>query len=362
MRAALFTDFKAPLTVRDVPVPRPGDDDAIVAVRACGICRSDWHGWMGHDTDVRPPHVPGHEFAGVVAAVGAGVRGWRVGDRVTAPFSCGCGICPECRSGNHQVCDAYTQPGFTHWGAFAEFVEVRHADTNLVSLPAALDFVTAASLGCRFATAFRAVVDRARAVAGEWVAVHGCGGVGLSAVMIARALGARVVAVDVRSDRLAAARDAGAEETIDASVVDAAERIHGVTGRGAQVSLDALGSRETSVASIRCLAKRGRHVQVGLLVGDQARPPLPMELVVGRELEILGSHGLQAPAYPRMFALMRDGRLDPRRLVSDVVSLSEGADLLTRFDQFPHRGITVIEFPEAAADLEGTTSRIVGRG
>lgn len=361
MRAAIFTEFRGPLTLRDVPVPRPGIDAAIVAVRACGICRSDWHGWMGHDADVRPPHVPGHEFAGVVAAVGEGVRGWRIGARVTAPFSCGCGTCPECRSGNQQVCDSYTQPGFTHWGAFAEFVEVRHADTNLVALPADVDFVAAASLGCRFATAFRAVVDRARTVAGEWVAVHGCGGVGLSAVMIARALGARVVAVDVRADRLAAARAAGAEETIDASVVDAAERINAITGRGAQVSLDALGSRDTSIASIRCLAKRGRHVQVGLLVGDQARPSLPMELVVGRELEILGSHGLAAPAYPRLLALLRDGGLDPRRLVSDVVSLAEGADLLTRFDRFPHRGITVIEFPESAADPSGSSSPAVGR-
>lgn len=345
MLAAVFTTFRTPLVVRDVPVPQPRPDGAVVAVRACGICRSDWHGWMGHDADVHPPHVPGHEFAGVVAALGEEVRGWRIGARVTAPFSCGCGTCPECTSGNHQVCDAYTQPGFTHWGAFAEFVEVRHADTNLVALPDDLDFVAAASLGCRFATAFRAVVDRARTAAGEWVAVHGCGGVGVSAVMIARALGARVVAVDVRADRLVAARAAGAEETIDASAVDPAERIVALTGRGAQVSLDALGSRETSIASIRCLAKRGRHVQVGLLVGDQARPPLPMELVIGRELEILGSHGLAAPAYPRMFTLLRRGGIDPHDLVSDVVSLAEGADLLARFDRCPHRGITVIGLP-----------------
>lgn len=347
MRAAVYDSFRTPLTVRDVAMPRPRRDAAIVTVLACGICRSDWHGWMGHDADVQPPHVPGHEFAGVVGALGEDVRTWRIGDRVTAPFSCGCGACPECRSGNHQVCDAYTQPGFTHWGAFAEFVEVRHADTNLVALPDDVEFVAAASLGCRFATAFRAVVDRARTVAGEWVAVHGCGGVGLSAVMIARAAGARVVAVDMRGDRLDAAHAAGAEETIDASGVDPARRIHAITGRGAHVSIDALGSRVTSTASIRSLAKRGRHVQIGLLLGDEAAPPLPMDLVIGRELEILGSHGLQAPAYPRLFELLRAGGVDPRRLVSDVVTLAEGADLLPRFDRFPHAGITVIDFPEA---------------
>lgn len=343
MRAAIFTEFRGPLTVRDVPVPRPGVDAAIVAVRACGICRSDWHGWMGHDTDVRPPHVPGHEFAGVVAAIGAGVRGWRIGDRVTAPFSCGCGTCPECRSGNHQVCDAYTQPGFTHWGGFAEEVEIRHAETNLVRLPEQVDFVAAASLGCRFATAFRAVVDRGRTAPGDWVAIHGCGGVGLSAVMIARARGGRVIAVDIRGDRLAAARALGAEETIDASTTDAAARIQAITGRGAQVALDALGSHATSIAAVRSLAKRGRHVQVGLLVGDQAAPPLPMDLVIARELEILGSHGLAAPAYGRLFDLLAAGNLDPRSLVSDVVSLEAGADLLGRFHTFPHRGVTVIE-------------------
>ena len=342
MRAALYTAFRTPLVVTDVPAPEPRPDAAVIEVRACGICRSDWHGWMGHDADVRLPHVPGHELAGVVTRLGRDVVSWRVGDRVTVPFSCGCGSCHECRSGNHQVCDAYTQPGFTHWGGFADEVEIRHADTNLVRIPERIDFVAAASLGCRFATAFRAVVDRGRTAPGDWVAIHGCGGVGLSAVMIARAVGARVIAVDVRGDRLAAARSLGAEETIDASTADAVARIHTVTGRGAQVALDALGSHATSIAAVRSLAKRGRHVQVGLLVGTEAAPALPMDLVIGRELEILGSHGLAAPDYGRLFDLLAAGHLDPRSLVSDVVSLEAGADLLGRFHTFPHRGVTVI--------------------
>ena len=345
MLAALYDRFRAPLTVREVPPPELRDDAVVVAVRACGICRSDWHGWMGHDADIRLPHVPGHELAGIVLRCGAAVRCWRAGDRVTAPFCCGCGNCPECHSGNHQVCDVYTQPGFTHWGAFAEQVEIRHADTNLVHLPDRIDFIAAASLGCRFATAFRAVVDRGRTRAGDWVVVYGCGGVGLSAVMIAKAIGGRVIAVDVRADRLDVARALGAEETVDADKMDAVERVRAITGRGASVAIDALGSHATSAAALRSLAKRGRHVQVGLLLGDQAAPALPMDLVISRELEILGSHGLAAPDYRRLFELLDDGHIDPRRLVSDVVSLGEGADLLGRFHEFPHRGVTVIGFP-----------------
>lgn len=206
MRAAFFQDFRQPLTVGSVadPVIRP--DSVVIAVRACGICRSDWHGWMGHDTDISLPHVPGHELSGEILEVGSAVRGWQPGQRVTVPFCCGCGTCEQCSDGYQHICDRYTQPGFTQWGAFAEYVEIRHADVNLVKLPDSIDFVTAASLGCRFATSFRAVVDQGRARPGEWVVVHGCGGVGLSAVMIASVCGARVIAVDVREDRLEMAR------------------------------------------------------------------------------------------------------------------------------------------------------------
>ena len=200
MRAAYYEDFREPITIREVADPTVLDDGVVVRVRATGICRSDWHGWMGHDPDIVPPHVPGHELAGVVEEVGRDVRRWAVGDRVTVPFVSGCGRCPPCLSGDPQICDDQFQPGFHGWGSFAERVGLRYADTNLVGLPEELDFVTAASLGCRFGTAFRAVEAQGRVSGGEWVAVHGCGGVGLSAVMIASALGAQVVAVDIRSE------------------------------------------------------------------------------------------------------------------------------------------------------------------
>jgi alcohol dehydrogenase len=343
MKAAVFEQFRMPLEIRNVNDPVPESDAAVIAVRACGLCRSDWHGWMGHDSDVRLPHVPGHELAGEVVALGRDVRHWSIGQRVTVPFCCGCGTCEQCVCGNQQICDRYTQPGFTQWGAFAEFVAIRHADVNLVSLPEEIDFVTAASLGCRFATSFRAVVVQGRTQPGDWVAVHGCGGVGLSAVMIASALGARVIAVDIRSDRLESAQRCGAAVVINAAKLDPVAAIRETTCGGAHVSLDALGSRTTCWNSVKCLRKRGRHVQIGLMAGSDADPPVPMSAVIGNELEIIGSHGIQAFEYSRMFRMMSSGTLRPGLLISDRVTLTQAAELLPRMHAFPGNGVTVID-------------------
>jgi alcohol dehydrogenase len=344
VRALVVETFGVEPAVTDVPEPVCPPHGAVVRVEATGLCRSDWHALMGHDDDVVLPHVPGHEFAGVVAEVGADVRGWSVGDRVTAPFVNACGTCAECLAGDHQVCARQTQPGFTRWGSFAELVVVDHAAVNLVALPPAVDAVTAAALGCRFATAFRAVADVGRVRAGEWVAVHGCGGVGLSAVMIARACGARVVAVDVAPAALELALRFGAEAVVDArspgpgGTVGAVRQI---TGGGARLSLDALGSEETCAASIGCLARRGRHVQVGLLPPAVGLPRVPLHLVVAGELEVLGSHGMPARSYPGLLGLVAAGRLDPAALVTRTVTLAEAGPLLTALGSAPPTGVVV---------------------
>ena len=343
MKAAVFEQFRMPLEIRNVHDPVPESDAAVIAVRACGLCRSDWHGWMGHDSDVHLPHVPGHELAGEVVAVGSSVKHWSIGQRVTVPFCCGCGTCEQCVCGNQQICDRYTQPGFTQWGAFAEFVAIRHADVNLVSLPEEIDFVTAASLGCRFATSFRAVVVQGRTQPGDWVAVHGCGGVGLSAVMIAAALGAQVIAVDIRRDRLEFAQRCGAAVAINAAETDPVAAIKDATCGGAHVSLDALGSRATCWNSVKCLRKRGRHVQIGLMLGSDADPPIPMSVVIGNELEIIGSHGMQAFEYDRMLRMISSGALRPDLLISDRVTLTQAAELLPTMHEFPGNGVTVID-------------------
>lgn len=344
MKAAIYRAFGEPLSIEALPDPEPAAGGVVIAVKATGLCRSDWHGWMGHDPTIHLPHVPGHELAGVVEAVGPDVANWKPGDRVTLPFVCGCGACPQCASGNHQVCDHQFQPGFTHWGSFAEYVAVDYADINLVRLPEELDFVTAASLGCRFVTSFRAVVDQGQVSAGQWVAVHGCGGVGLSAIMISRALNARVVAIDIDDRKLDFAKGIGAEALINASQVDSvAESIRDITGGGAHVSIDALGSIETCSNSIAGLRKRGKHIQVGLMVGDARSPALPMDRVLADELEILGSHGMQAHRYPELLGMIQTGKLRPDLLIGNTICLEDALVELPGMNRFTSTGVTVID-------------------
>jgi D-arabinose 1-dehydrogenase-like Zn-dependent alcohol dehydrogenase len=335
VRAVVYEAFGQAPTIETVADPAPAAHGAVVRVEATGLCRSDWHGWMGHDPDIRRfPHVPGHELAGVVEAVGDQVVRWVPGDRVTVPFVCACGTCPQCVAGHHQICDRQTQPGFTHWGSFAELTAVDWADVNLVALPDGLASEAAAALGCRFATAYRAIVQVARVRGGEWVAVHGCGGVGLSAVMIAAAVGARVIAVDISEPALSRARDVGAELAVPAGT-----DIRELTDGGAQVALDAIGSEAACAASIAGLRKRGRHVQVGLLPEP---PRVPMDLVIARELELKGSHGMAAHAYPEMLGLVQAGRLRPAQLVSSRIGLEEVPHALVAMTDTSPVGITVI--------------------
>ncbi|WP_274628772.1 zinc-dependent alcohol dehydrogenase family protein [Arvimicrobium flavum] len=343
MKAVLFEAFGQEPTIATVPDPKPAHDGVVIKVEATGLCRSDWHGWMGHDPDIRLPHVPGHELAGTVAAVGKSVTRWRAGDRVTVPFVAACGRCFECASGNHQVCEHQFQPGFTAWGSFAEYVAIDHADTNLVALPEDMDVATAASLGCRFVTSFRAIVDQGRVQPGEWVAVHGCGGVGLSAIMIANAMGANVVAIDLSDEKLDFARKMGAAATINAkdtpNVVKAVKQI---TNGGAHMSMDALGHPTTCYNSVSNLRRRGRHVQVGLMLGDHARAAIPMSKVIAFELEIRGSHGMQAFRYAPMLDMITSGKLSPQMLVGKRIRLDEAPAALMAMDRFEGLGISVV--------------------
>lgn len=342
MKAVIYHAYGAQPALTDLPEPECPENGAVVSVKATGVCRSDWHAWKGHDP-VSLPHVPGHELAGVVARTGPAVRRWVPGDRVTVPFVCGCGTCPWCESGEAQVCPAQTQPGFTGHGSFAEQVAIHGADTNLVRLPESVDFVTAASLGCRFATAFRAVTTHGRIGPGDWLAVHGCGGVGLSAVMVGAALGGRVIAVDVNMAALERASSLGAVAVVDASsTADVATAVHTLTGGGAHVSLDAFGSPESAVGSVRSLRRRGRHVQAGLLLGRSSTPPIPMDLVVSHELEIYGSHGMPARDYPAMLSMIEDGTLRPGDLVGRVIGLDETGAALSAMDRPTGSGMTVV--------------------
>ena len=330
MRAVRYEQSGVRPGIDRVPVPDCPPDGAVIRVEATGVCRSDWHAWQGHEV-VPLPQIPGHEFAGTVAEIGAQVGRFPIGTRVSAPFVNGCGACAWCRTGDAQVCPDQSQPGFTHPGSFAEYVVVRVADFNLVGLPDQVDAVTAAALGCRFATAWRALTVHGAIGPGREVAVFGCGGVGLSAVMIAVALGARVTAVDLSADALTRAVELGAAMTVRSA--DPVDEVVAATGGGAHVTVDALGSPATADAAVRSLRRRGIHVQVGLMLGAAARAPLPWDRVIAWELTVVGSHGMAAADYPGMLAMVADGRLRPRDLIGAVVDLDGAVDALVAMDE-----------------------------
>ena len=345
MKAAIFDRFAAPLQVREIPEPDCPADGVVVQVEACGVCRSDWHAWKGADPDVTAPHVPGHEFAGTVAAVGPSCRRFRPGDRVTAPFILACGGCADCLGGDPTVCADQHVLGFSAWGAFAERVAVPHADFNLVHLPEALGFAAAAGLGCRVTTAFRALVDRARLQPGEWLAVHGCGGVGLAAVMIGAAMGATVLAIDVKPEALALARELGATDTLDATgAADVGAAVRALTGGGAHVAVDALGITATVHNALRSLRRLGRYVQIGMPVEEHAAPTIPLlEVVYARQVTLMGTRGIAASRFPALFAMIAAGRLEPARLVTRTIALEEAGAALAAMDGTGGAGVTVID-------------------
>jgi len=345
MRAVAYDGYRQPLRMADLPDPEPPTDGVVLRVEAAGLCRSDWHSWSGHDEDIPGfPHVPGHEFAGTISAVGSEVTRWRVGDRVTTPFVCACGRCLVCESGNHQVCPHQWQPGFDGWGGFAEYVALPAADTNLVRLPRDMQMTTAAGLGCRVATAYRAIAIVGRAASGEEVVVHGCGGVGLAAVMIARALGARVTAVDPSPQARELAMRFGAAEAIDpTSSGSVLTTIVDATNGGPHLSLEALGRDDVCRLSIESLRPRGRHVQVGLLSPATTSDPVPMHRVIARELEVLGSHGMAAHDYPELLDLVSSGRLRPDLLVTRVIGFDDVPAAFAEFGSTSqHPGVTVL--------------------
>ena len=312
----------------------------VLKVLACGICRSDWHGWVGEHPKVRPGDIPGHEYCGEVVEAGP-LAQWRVGDRVIAPFILSCGDCPECRSGQTTTCRAQRVPGFGEPGAYAEYVSAPHAH-NLARLPDSLTPALAAGLGCRVTTAFHALTGRAAVQAGEWLAVHGTGGIGLSVLLIGRALGARVVVVDVVPERLTHALALGAEVAIDARQGDVAARIIAATGGGCHVSVEALGIEATTNGSLDCLRPLGRHVQVGLPTGHTAKMQINMNAVYMKQLAVYGTRGMPSWRYPSLLDLIERGVVDVRPIVAREVALSGASAELRAFDGPMPPGVAVI--------------------
>jgi alcohol dehydrogenase len=340
MRAAVLRAYRQPLALEDVPDPACPDDGVVLRVLACGVCRSDWHGWRGEHRLVGPGRILGHEYCGEVVEAGPRAR-LRRGDRVVAPFILSCGDCPSCRAGEGTGCADQALPGFDRQGAFAEYVAVPR-DHNLAPLPEGLAPALAAGLGCRVTTAWQALTGRAALRPGEWLAVHGTGGLGLAAVLIGVAMGARVVAVDVVPEKLALARRLGAEAAVDARAGCAAAAVRELTGGGAHVSLEALGAAATVDASLRCLRPFGRHVQAGLPGAREARMEIDLMAVYGGQLALFGTRGMPAWRLPQLLGLVAAGRLDLRPLLGREIGLAQLSAELAAMEGPTPPGVAVV--------------------
>ncbi len=342
MRAARLITYRQPLEVTTIPDPEPAEDGVVVRVLACGVCRSDWHAWSGSDPDVVLPMTPGHEYCGEVVAVGNRVRRWRVGDRVIAPFILACGHCPDCSQGHQTICADQVVPGFTCDGAFAEFIAVAHADANLTALPDTLAPEIAAALGCRVTTAWQALVGRAQVQGGEWLAVFGGGGVGISTLLLGKALGARVAVVDIADDKLAYAKRLGADAVINAASCNAPQSVCDLTGGGAHVAIEALGIEATTVSAMKSLRKLGRMVQIGMPAGDHTTMSLPMDALYSGQLSIFGTRGMPSWRYPSLLSLIAGGDVDLSPLVTRKITLNQASSELAAFDNLTPPGVAVI--------------------
>ncbi|KAB7708248.1 alcohol dehydrogenase catalytic domain-containing protein [Bacillus aerolatus] len=348
MKAAVMEEFEKPLVVQNVADPECGADEVVVHVKANGVCRSDWHAWVGDFEwlGLKPelPHILGHEFAGVVEEVGKDVTRFKKGDRVVIPFTIGCGSCGCCQTGHQNVCENLQVFGFATSGSYAQYTRVPKADLNLVHLPEAIDFTTAASLGCRFMTSFHAVADISGVQAGDYFTIYGAGGVGLAAAQIATTLGARVIVVDIDDSKLEMARSLGAVAGVNSKKENPVEAVMNITNGGSDITYDALGIAETCQSSILSLKNRGTHVQVGLTTqADKGMISLPTDLIVAKELQIKGSLGMQPHRYKSLLAMVESGQLQPGKLVSKTISLEESSTILESMNQYGTVGSVIID-------------------
>ncbi|MEE4187742.1 MAG: zinc-binding dehydrogenase [Roseobacter sp.] len=325
MRAALVRGFKEDLSIETVEDPVCPENGVVLEVAACGVCRSDYHGWVGAHPKVVNGSIMGHEYCGTVVAAGPTAI-YHVGDRLIAPFILGCGACPECRTGDSNACEQAVVPGFGAPGAYAQYVAVPY-DHNLVHLPDSMSPALAAGLGCRVTTAWHALTDRANVRAGEWVAIHGTGGIGLAALLLAKMLGAQVVAVDVVAEKLAHAQSLGADAVVNAADSDTAMAIRDLTGGGAHVSIEALGIAQTTNASVECLATLGRHVHVGMPSGT-GMMEINMRAIYSKQLSFFGTRGMPSWKYPSLLDMIERGQVDLSPMVAREVPLSAASEEL----------------------------------
>lgn len=318
MRAAVFQGSGRPLSMGDLPRPVPGPGEALVKVAACGFCHTDLH-YMDHGvpTAKPPPMILGHEVSGVVEELGPGVGAIHLGDHVLVPAVLPCGACGFCRRGRGNICPRLRMLGNHIDGGFAELVRVPGQD--LVPVPTDIDLAHAAVIADALTTPYHAVVNRARVRSGEWVAVVGCGGVGINAVQFAAAAGANVLAIDLRPEKLEMARRLGASETLNPSEhPDVAGEARQRTGGGADVAFEVVGTPETALMALSTLKRGGRLCVVGY---SEKVMPLPLNRLMFFEYDVVGSLGCRPVDYPRVIEMVRRGKVNLEAVVTGSLPL-----------------------------------------
>ena len=327
MRAMVVERYGEPLVMAHLPDPSPGPGHVLVRVLACGVCRSDLKvaaGAMPFSPTLPLPHVPGHEISGEVAALGSGARG-HVGDRVVVFDYWGCGRCPSCQAGEENLCEHLRGwVGFTTPGGFQEYLAV--PDDCVLPLPPNIPAEHGGPLSCALGTAYHSIVSRGSVRAGETLVILGAGGVGLHAVQVGRAAGARVLAVDVQRHRLAAAREAGALDAFPAGP-DAVEGVKSTTGgRGADLVVDTVGHHDSLIAGAQLARTGGRIVLVGYTALREEYPALPADRIVLGEVSVIGSRYVTRRELYRAFDLVVRGLVRP--VISGEVPLERANDAL----------------------------------
>lgn len=325
MKAAVFRAADQPMHIEDVPTPVPGAGDILVRVAGCGVCHTDLH-YLDHGTPTfkPPPIILGHEVSGTVAEAGPGVHAFAAGDRVLIPAVLSCGHCLQCRTGRENICEHSQMLGNHIDGGYAEFVAVPAKD--VVPMPADVPLVEGSIIADAVTTPYHAVVRRGKVTPGDWVAVFGCGGVGLSLVQVATAVGARVIAVDVKEAKLDAALRLGAAAIVNAGATKKVDKeIRGLSGGGVQVAFEAVGKAATQEQALNSLATGARLVLVGY---SPEALPLNSGRVMFRELEVVGSLGCRPVDYPRAIELVRQGKVRLLDLVTHRFPLERLGDAL----------------------------------
>jgi 2-desacetyl-2-hydroxyethyl bacteriochlorophyllide A dehydrogenase len=327
MKAAVLHKIGMPLVVEDVKEPKINSQDVLIKVKACGICHSDLHLIDGTLRVGKLPIILGHEAVGVVAEVGEEVVDFAEGEKVVIYFYFSCGKCANCRRGQDNLCNKMLRFGMDVDGAFAEYAKV--PAHSLVKLPNEIEFIEGALLGCAVGASYHALKDVGRLRIGETIVIYGIGGLGMSAVQIAKLCGAHVIAVDIRDEKLRLAQKLGADATINSKKENLSQKIRKLTdGEGADLSIELVGLPETINQAIDSIKKGGRAILVGF--SSQNVSINPNDVIV-RNIAICGSRGLWRQNLVELVQLIKSKKLDLKPLITRRVSLEEinvGVNLL----------------------------------